>query len=202
MKVHEWMIRNPVTVSKDQDIRDCVDLMKDFSIRHLPVVENKKLVGLVTESDLRKVSSASSMEHMTVENVMIPQPITVSPDTDIEDAAKLIYFNKIGGLPVVDDDQELIGIITVMDLLEVFIDLMGVMKSSSRIDIILGDDPEAFERVSALIRAEGGEIISVGISGADSKTERIYFFRLEKCDVGHITSVLQDAGFDVVSSAA
>jgi acetoin utilization protein AcuB len=202
MKVREWMIRNPVTVSKDQGIRDCVDLMKDFSIRHLPVVENQKLVGLVTESDLREVSSASSMEHMTVESVMIPQPITVSPDTDIEDAARLIYFNKIGGLPVVDDDQELIGIITVMDLLEVFIDLMGVMKSSSRIDIILGDDPEAFERVSALIRAEGGEIISVGISGADSKTERIYFFRLEKCDVEHITRVLQDAGFVVVSSAA
>jgi acetoin utilization protein AcuB len=202
MKVREWMIKNPVTVSKDQDIRDCLDLMKEFSIRHLPVVENQKLVGLVTESDLREVSSASPMEHMTVESVMIPQPITVSPDTAIEDAAKLIYFKKIGGLPVVDDDQELIGIITAMDLLEVFIELMGVMKSSSRIDVILGDDPEAFERVSALIRGEGGEIISVGISGEHSKTERIHFFRLEKCDVDHITSVLQDAGFDVVSSAA
>ena len=202
MKVREWMITNPVTISKDQDIRDCVNLMNEFSIRHLPVVEDQKLVGLVTESDLREVSSASSMEDMTIESLMVPQPITVSPDTDIEDAAKLIYFNKIGGLPVVDDDQKLIGIITAMDLLEVFIELMGVMKSSSRIDIILGDDPEAFERVSALIRAEGGEIMSVGISGEHSKTERIYFFRLEKCDVEHITSVLQDAGFDVVSSAA
>ena len=202
MKVLEWMIRNPVTISKDQDIRDCVDLMNEFSIRHLPVVEDQKLVGLVTESDLREVSSASSMEDMTIESLMVPQPITVFPDTDIEDAAKLIYFNKIGGLPVVDDDQKLIGIITAMDLLEVFIELMGVMKSSSRIDVILGDDPEAFERVSALIRAEGGRIMSVGISGEHSQTERIYFFRLEKCDVEHITSVLQDAGFDVVSSAA
>ena len=202
MKVREWMITSPVTISKDRDIRDCLDLMKEFSIRHLPVVENEKLVGLVTESDLREVSSASSTEHMTIENAMVPQPITVSPDTDIEDAAKLIYFNKIGGLPVVDDNQEVIGIITAMDLLEVFIELMGVMKSSSRIDVILGDDPEAFERVSALIRAEGGEIISVGFSGEHSKTERIHFFWLEKCDVEHISSILKDAGFDVVSSAA
>ena len=202
MKVHEWMVKDPVTVSKDQEVQDCVDLMKEYSIRHLPVVEDQKLVGLVTESDLREVSSASFIEDMTIESVMITKPITVSPDTDIEDAAKLIYYHKIGGLPVIDNDEEVVGIITVVDLLEVFIELMGVMKSSSRIDVILGDEPEAFERVSALIRGEGGEIISVGISGDDSKTERIYFFRLEKCDVEHITGTLQDAGFEVVSSAA
>ena len=124
----------------------------------------------------------------------------MSPDTDIEDAAKLIYYHKIGGLPVVDD-EEFVGIITVVDLLGVFIEIMGVMKSSSRIDVILGDEPEAFERVSALIRAEGGDIISVGMSGDRSNSERIHFFRLEKCDVEHISSVLQDAGYEVVSSA-
>jgi acetoin utilization protein AcuB len=137
---------------------------------------------------------------MTIESVMITKPITVTPDTDIEDAAKLIYYHKIGGLPVVDD-EEFVGIITVVDLLGVFIELMGVMKSSSRIDVILGDEPEAFERVSALIRGEGGEIISVGMSGDHSKTERIHFFRLEKCDVEHISNMLQDAGYEVVSSA-
>lgn len=199
MKVHEWMTRNPVTVSKDQDIRGCMDLMTEHSIRHLPVVEGQKLIGFVTESDLREVSSTSSAEGMSIEDFMVIDPITVSPDTDIEEAAKLIYYHKIGGLPVVDN-EEFVGVITVVDLLGVFIELMGVMKSSSRIDVILGEEPEAFERVSALIRGEGGEIISVGISGDHSKTERIYFFRLEKCDVEHISNVLQDAGFTVVSS--
>ena len=200
MKVHEWMIRNPVTVSKDEDVRGCMDLMTEHSIRHLPVVDGQKLIGFVTESDLREVSSTSSAEGASIEDFMVRGPITVTPDTDIEDAAKLIYYHKIGGLPVVDD-EEFVGIITVVDLLGVFIELMGVMKSSSRIDVILGDEPEAFEHISALIRGEGGDIISVGMSGDRSKTERIHFFRLEKCDVEHISNVLQDAGYEVVSSA-
>lgn len=194
------MTRNPVTVSKDTDVRGCMDLMTEHSIRHLPVLEGQKLVGFVTESDLREVSSASSVEGTSIEDFMVIDPITVSPDTDIEDAAKLIYYHKIGGLPVVDH-EEFVGIITVVDLLGVFIELMGVMKSSSRIDVILGDEPEAFERVSALIRGEGGEIISVGMSGDRSKTERVHFFRLEKCDVERINKRLQDAGYEVVSSA-
>ena len=194
------MTRNPVTVSKDENVRGCMDLMTEHSIRHLPVVEGQKLVGFVTESDLREVSSTSSAEGTSIEDFMVIDPITVSPDTDIEDAAKLIYYHKIGGLPVVDN-EEFVGIITVVDLLGVFIELMGVMKSSSRIDVILGDEPQAFERVSALIRGEGGDIISVGMSGDRSKTERVHFFRLEKCDVERISNRLQDAGYEVVSSA-
>ena len=194
------MTRNPITVSKDEDIRGCMDLMTEHSIRHLPVVEGQKLIGFVTESDLREVSSTSSAEGTSIEDFMVMDPITVGPDTDIEDAAKLIYYHKIGGLPVVDN-EEFVGIITVVDLLGVFIELMGVMKSSSRIDVILGDEPKAFERVSAIIRDAGGDIISVGMSGDRSKTRRVHFFRLEKCDVDHISSRLQDAGYEVVSSA-
>jgi acetoin utilization protein AcuB len=202
MKVSEWMIKEPITVTKDQKVQDCVDLMKEYSIRHLPVVENQKLIGLVTESDLREVFLASLVEDLTIEGIMISEPMTVTPDTEIEDAAKLIYYHKIGGLPVVDDYEQVVGIITVADLVEAFIELMGVLKSSSRIDVILGDEPEAFERVSGLIRSEGGEIISVGISGHRLRRKRIYFFRLKKCNVKNIATTLQKAGFQVVSSTA
>ncbi|UCF57970.1 MAG: CBS domain-containing protein [Deltaproteobacteria bacterium] len=202
MKVSEWMIKEPITVTKDQKVQDCVDLMKEYSIRHLPVVENQKLIGLVTESDLREVFLASLVEDLTIEGIMINEPMTVTPDTEIEDAAKLIYYHKIGGLPVVDDYEQVVGIITVADLVEAFIELMGVLKSSSRIDVILGDEPEAFERVSGLIRSEGGEIISVGISGHRLRRKRIYFFRLKKCNVKNIATTLQKAGFQVVSSTA
>jgi len=202
MKVSEWMIKEPITVTKDQKVQDCVDLMKEYSIRHLPVVENQKLIGLVTESDLREVFLASLVEDLTIEGIMINEPMTVTPDTEIEDAAKLIYYHKIGGLPVVDDYEQVVGIITVADLVEAFIELMGVLKSSSRIDVILGDEPEAFERVSGLIRSQGGEIISVGISGHRLRRKRIYFFRLKKCNVKNIATTLQKAGFQVVSSTA
>jgi acetoin utilization protein AcuB len=202
MKVAEWMVKNPIVVTLDQRVQDCVDLMREHSIRHLPVVDNQKLIGLVTESDLREVFLASLVEDLTIEGVMITEPLTVTPDTEIEDAAKLIYYHKIGGLPVVDDYSEVVGILTVADLVEAFIELMGLLKSSSRIDVVLGDDPEAFERVSGLIRSNGGEVISVGISGKDLGAERTYFFRLEKCDVDTIARALQEAGFEVVSSTA
>lgn len=202
MKVAEWMVKEPIVVTLDHKVQDCVDLMREHSIRHLPVVENQKLIGLVTESDLREVFLASLVEDLTIEGVMIKEPLTVTPDTEIEDAAKLIYYHKIGGLPVVDDYAQVVGILTVADLVEAFIELMGLLKSSSRIDVILGDDPEAFERVSGLIRSNGGEVISVGISGKDLGAERTYFFRLEKCDVDTIARALQEAGFEVVSSTA
>jgi len=202
MKVGEWMVKDLVTVAKGQTIQDCVDLMKEHSIRHLPVVENGRLVGLVTESDIRQVFLASLIEELRIQDVMIADPITVTPDTEIEDAAKIIHYNKIGGLPVVDERDRLRGIITVGDIMAAFIELMGILKSSSRIDVILGEDPEAFERVSGLIRSRGGEIVSVGMSGHRLKRKRVYYFRLKKCNVQYVARMLQKAGYEVVAQVA
>jgi acetoin utilization protein AcuB len=202
MKVGEWMAKELVTVNREQSIQQCSELMKAHSIRHLPVVKDGKLEGFITEGDIRQVLLASMIEELTIEDVMISNPITATPDTDIEEAAKIIYYNKIGGLPVVDEEDYLVGIITVADIMVAFIELMGVLRSSSRIDVILGDDPEAFERVSSLIRSRGGEIISVALSGHRLKKKRIHFFRLRKCNVKHIARTLQKEGFEVVSSVA
>jgi|YelNatPaOPRAMG01_1025707.scaffolds.fasta_scaffold00164_3 acetoin utilization protein AcuB len=202
MKVSEWMTKDVISITKDRSIQECVNLMKRHSIRHLPVVEDGKLVGLVTEGDLRQIFLASLIEDLTIKDVMISDPITVSPDTEIEDAAKVIFYNKIGGLPVVDEEDRLLGIITVADILAAFIEIMGVLKATSRIDVILGDDPEAFEKVSSLIRDRGGEIVSVGISGHRIRRKRVYYFRLKKCNVRHLAKVLERAGYQVVSSVA
>lgn len=202
MKVSEWMTKDVISITQDRSIQECVNLMKKHSIRHLPVVEDGKLVGLVTEGDLRQVFLASLLEDLTIKDVMISDPITVFPETEIEDAAKVIFYNKIGGLPVVDEEDRLLGIITVADILAAFIEIMGVLKASSRIDVILGDDPEAFEKVSSLIRDGGGEIVSVGISGHRTRKKRIYYFRLKKCNVKHLTKVLERAGYQVVSSVS
>lgn len=202
MKVGDWMGKNLVTITRDHTIQECVDLMKANSIRHLPVVEDSKLVGFVTQGDIRQVLLASLIEDLKIDDVMIRDPITVTADTEVEEAAKIIYYNKIGGLPVVDDEDCLVGIITVTDIMAAFVELMGVLKSSSRIDVILGEDPEAFERVSAFIRSRGGEIISVGISGHRFRKKRVYFFRLNKCNVKNIAKTLEKAGYQVVSFVA
>jgi acetoin utilization protein AcuB len=200
MKIKEWMVKNPITVTKEHTIQECADLMKEHSIRHLPVVENERLSGLVTESGLRQAFLASMFEDLDVEDVMIKDPITASQDIEVEDAAKIIFQNKIGGLPVVDRHGRVVGILTVVDLVAAFIEIMGILQSSSRLDVILGEEPEAFENVSQLIRSHGGEIISVGISGHRFRRKRIYFFRLRKGKAEHIAEVLKDAGFEVVSS--
>ena len=196
------MTKDVISITKDRSIQECVNLMKKHSIRHLPVVEDGKLVGLVTEGDLRQIFLASLIEDLAIEDVMISDPITVSPDTEIEDAAKVIFYNKIGGLPVVDEEDRLLGIITVADILAAFIEIMGVLKTTSRIDVILGDDPEAFEKVSSLIRDRGGEIVSVGMSGHRIRRKRVYYFRLKKCNVRHLAKVLERAGYQVISSVA
>ena len=198
MKIKEWMVKDPITVTKDHTLQECADLMKEHSIRHLPVVENERLSGLVTESGLRQAFLASMLEDVALEDVMIKDPITASQDAEIEDAAKIIFQNKIGGLPVVDRDDRVVGILTVVDLVAAFIEIMGLLKSSSRLDVILGEEPEAFENVSQLIRSHGGEIISVGISGHRLRRKRVYFFRLKKGRVKHIAEALRNGGFEVV----
>ncbi len=100
-------------------------------------------------------------------------------------------------MPVLEDGK-LVGVITVVDILEAFIDIMGVLASSSRLDVQLGDSRDAFQEVSRIIREYNGEIISVGILSQES-TERIYSFRIEKCDTEPLRQALEAQGHKVVS---
>jgi acetoin utilization protein AcuB len=137
------------------------------------------------------------IEELTVGDVMIADPVTVSTTDVLEQAALLITEHKIGGMPVLEDGK-LVGVITVVDILEAFIDIMGVLASSSRLDVQLSDSRDAFQQVSRIIREHNGEIISVGILRQDSP-ERIYSFRIEKCDTEPLRQALEEHGHRVVS---
>jgi acetoin utilization protein AcuB len=191
------MIKKVVTISKDDHILEAVSLMKKHSIRHLPVVEDKILMGLITESDLRQVMVPSLMEEMTLDQVMIKNPVTIGPEESLEEAARLIYRYKIGGLPVVDKGK-LVGILTTPDILAAFIQLMGVLEASSRLDIQLAGRPKAFEEASGVIQQKGGQIISVGMMGKGLK--KTYLFRLKRCPLAPIIQALEKKGHRVVSS--
>jgi acetoin utilization protein AcuB len=192
------MSKNPVAISPEASIQEAIDLMKTYSIRHLPVVESEvRLVGWVTDSDLRGVLIASMIEELTVGDVMIADPITVASSDVLEKAALLITEHKIGGMPVLEDDK-LVGVITVVDILEAFVDIMGVLGSSSRLDVKLGESRDAFQEVSRIIREHNGEIISVGILSQESP-ERIYSFRIEKCNTEPLRQALEAQGHEVVS---
>ncbi len=197
MQVKDWMIKKVVTISKNGHIVEALALMKKYSIRHLPVVENKILMGLITESDLRQVMMPSLMEEMRLDQVMIKNPVTIGPEESLEEAARLIYRYKIGGLPVVDKGK-LVGILTTPDILTAFIQLMGVLEASSRLDIELAARPKAFEEASGIIQQKGGQIISVGMMGKGSK--KTYLFRLKRCPLEPIIQALGKKGHKVISS--
>jgi len=200
MLVARRMSINPVAVSPKASIQEAMELMKEHSIRHLPVVDReKRLVGWVTDTDLRGALIASMIEDLTVSDVMIADPITVRSTDVLEQAALLITEHKIGGMPVLEDGK-LVGVITVVDILEAFIDIMGVLGSSSRLDVQLKDSRDAFQEVSRIIREHNGEIISVGILRQDYP-ERVYSFRIEKCDTKPLRQALEEQGHKVVSSS-
>jgi acetoin utilization protein AcuB len=192
------MSRDPISISPEASVQEAIELMKTHSIRHLPVVDGQeRLVGWVSDTELRGVFIASMIEELTVGDVMIADPITVSSSDVLEQAALLISKHKIGGMPVLEDGK-LVGIITVVDILEAFVDIMGVLGSSSRLDVRLGDSRDAFPEVSRIIREHDGEIISVGILSQESP-ERIYSFRIEKCDTEPLRQALEEQGYEVVS---
>ena len=200
MLVARRMSRKPIAISPEASIQEAIELMKQHSIRHLAVVNGQeRLVGWVTDTDLRGVFIASMIEELTIGDVMISDPITISSNEALEQAALLITEHKIGGMPVLEDGK-LVGVITVVDILKAFIDIMGVLGSSSRLDVQLGESRDAFQEVSQIIREHNGEIISVGILSHEAP-ERIYSFRIEKCDTEPLRQALEAEGHKVVSSS-
>lgn len=196
MDIRSLMAPRPITVTVHARIEEAIELMKSHSIRHLPVVDKKKeLRGLLTLADLKQALIHSMLGELTLTDMMIQKPFTVQPDDDIEVAAKLIYRHKIGGLPVIEKNR-LVGIITETDILRAFIDMLGILSNSARIDVTTSDAPADLNRAIEIIHENGGDIIHVGMTGQQS-TQRTYYFRLTPCQIRPIQKALQSVDFIV-----
>jgi acetoin utilization protein AcuB len=198
MQVKKLMAKKLVTIPPGTSILKAMEVMRKHSIRHLPVVDEEKFIGFLTEGDLRQASLLSMVDKISIEDVMIRNPVSISPEASVEDAARLIFKHKIGGLPVIQD-HKLVGILTIVDILKAFVEMMGLLRSSSRIDVVLGNKPQAFEDVSRVFKDQGAAIISVGMSSHKDRKKRIYYFRCEKCPVDAIADSLEEKGYRVVA---
>jgi acetoin utilization protein AcuB len=197
MKIKSLMITNPVTVTENASIQQAIELMKEKGFRHLPIVSKAmKLKGFVTLADLKQGLIPAMVGDLTLSDLMITDPIIVGPDDDLETAARLIYEHKISGMPVVEN-QQLVGIITESDILRAFIDMMGILTGGSRLEVMVGDQPEAFNQVVELIRNQGGEIINIGMT-AQQSSDRVYTFRLSTLKTTTIEKALVNAGFQIL----
>lgn len=133
--VADVMTANPVTVTPRNAIRTAINLMREGGYRRLPVVDRGRLVGIITDRDLRRAANSPFvvreqwydnfiLDHIEVGSCMTPNPLTVEPSATIAEAARLMRHHKIGGLPVLADGQ-LVGIITETDLLDFLIELLA-----------------------------------------------------------------------------
>jgi acetoin utilization protein AcuB len=140
MLVRDKMTRNVIVIAPDQSLRMAKERLRKHGIRRLPVVRDGKLVGILTDRDVRQAWASPAtalsthellylLDRVTVEEVMTPHPLTVTPQTPLLQAARMLHDHKIGGLPVVDEGT-VIGIITETDLLGAFIEMFEPAKDA------------------------------------------------------------------------
>jgi len=170
--VENWMNPKVITVDADDSMLDATKLLKEHNIRHLPVLEQGKLVGVITDRDLKRAapSDATALEahellyliaNIKVREIMTKNPITVPYNFTIEEAAELLLQARISGMPVVDKDGDVIGTITQTDLFKVLISLTGVGKKGVQFAFLLEDRPGSIKDVADVIRGYGGRMASI-----------------------------------------
>ena len=197
LSVRDIMVTDLVTVGPQESARHAYQLMRDRRFRHLPVVADGRLVGVLSDRDLRPVLLSPWLAEATVAELMSEDLTTVAPGASVEDAASLLVVKKIGCLPVVEGAR-LVGIVTETDLLAVLVELLGLLTQSTRLDVRVPGGPAAYEKVVEIIRGHEGRILSVGaVPGMAGET--IFSVRLEPCDARPLVAALSRAGFQVLS---
>jgi len=172
MLVKDWMSHPVITVNPEDSMQDAMGLLKAHAIRMLPVMEKKKLTGIITDRDLKRASASDAttleihellylLTKIKVKTIMTPNPITVPMDFTVEETAELLLKHKINGVPVMDPSGALAGVITQTDLFKVIISLTGVGKRGIQFGFKLADRPGSIQEVADVIRAFGGRMASI-----------------------------------------
>lgn len=161
------------TVSPEDNVADTMTLMREKKINRLPVVQKGKLVGIVTDGDLREVSPSPAttlsifelnylVAKTPIREIAVKKVITCSPDTKLEDAAVLMRDHGIGALPVLDQEK-LVGIITESDIFDTFLDIMGFRSPGDRLVIETKDEVGVIVDLSSIIKAYDVNITSLAV---------------------------------------
>lgn len=195
MLVHKIMSDNLYTVHADTPVTDAQDLMRREHLHHLPVVNdhNKKLIGIVSEKDLlyASPSPASTLDvyemtrllsKLVVSKVMTKQVLTAHPKDLVEDAARKMVDNDIGCLPVVDDNDLPVGIVTESDMFRLFIDLFGTREKGLRATLRIPEEPGELAKLGSDVADHGGNIISIGTWPGDKPTNAVCIIKVSGMD--------------------
>lgn len=196
MLVGKRMSRNPVTVNPVDNLSTAKAKMRAGNFRRLPILEEGKLVGIVTEGDIR--AHVGNLERTQVKSCMTEGLLTVTPQTTLEEAAALLLNHKIGGLPVLEEGR-LVGIITTSDVLQAFLDVMGASEpGTARIDLLLEGEGTGLADASKTIAEEGGEVLGVGTYRERWGESPVCYLRVRASDLEAVTRGLKKRGYNIL----
>jgi acetoin utilization protein AcuB len=161
MLIQDVMQRGVVVVAPETRLAEAVRLLQRRGIRHLPVLDQGALVGIISDRDVKTaMASGADMERLTAGDVMTRDVLTTAPMFAVEEAARVMVTERISALPVTEAGR-LVGIVTETDILLLFVRAMGVSEPSSRLDVMLSDAPRALGRVVQTVEATGTAISSI-----------------------------------------
>ncbi len=180
MLIKDWMAKDPITMSEDTSMIKAIHIMKERRFRRIPVVAEGKLVGMVTDRDLKEASPSRAttldvhelyylLAELPVQEIMSRNPISVFQDDTVEHAAQIMLEHTISGLPVVDGEDRVVGIITQSDVFRAFMHITGILQGGVQFALRLEDRPGLIKEVVDLLRARGARFVSLLSSYAASR---------------------------------
>lgn len=205
MYVRNRMTENPYTIASDAPISDAIALMREKSLKRVPVVEGEKVVGILTQGDIQKVSPTQAtslsifeinylLSKLTVKDGMSKSIITIEADSLLEKAAVIMRENRIGTLPVVEDGK-LIGIITESDIFDAFIHILGIKDRGSRITVEAKDVIGVMAEIAGIFKNREVSISRIAVFG-DGLIKDIVI-RSEATDTTELEKELNEKGYKV-----
>jgi acetoin utilization protein AcuB len=206
MLVSTWMSKDLITIDQNESISEAINLLKKNDINRLLVLKNENLVGIITDRDIKNASPSMVtsldiwelnylMSKIKVKEVMTKKIVTISAESSIEKAAILLHDNKIGGLPVVNNDHELVGIITTNDVLEALISITGARKAGYMISLSVPDKPGAIKDIMDVMRNydfKWESILTSHVRINNGNEEVIIRFQSEEDELSKIVGALKN----------
>ena len=191
MLIRDWMTSDVITVTPETSMFKAGKLMKERDIGRLPVVDgDRRVIGIVSDRDVKAASPSKAttldmhevyylLSELKIKDIMTPNPVTVGELDTVEKVALLMLEKDIGGLPVVDADGKLIGIITQHDIFTVLVSITGVRSGGVQLAFLLPDKPGTMRPIFDTLREYQASVISVlSANNEDQKGERNVYVRI------------------------
>ena len=202
MLIRNWMTPEVITVTPDTSLLKLGKLMRDHGVRRLPVLDNGRVVGIISDRDVRDASPSKAttldmyeMHYLLAEikakDIMTPKPVTIKPTDTVEKAAMIMLDRKIGGLPVVDEKGELVGIISDQDVFKALVNITGVRDGGIQLGMEIANEAGAMRPIFDLLRKHGARILSV-LSTNNQEGRRNIFLRLRDLPEDAREALLRD----------